>query len=668
MKSHILASFRLFKDVDLYNCSFDTCKKLEAAFVDLARTISEVEEENLDMSADTEIDIFELLSSLVKLCTFNEWYSEKNTLTSNVFPCLLCYHFISPLLSKMIRPKIKDGFFQRVLYEMCQSIEASDVKIGILSYHTYLRLNHREISVLKSPFAYTLVPSLQICKDLLGNLLEVVEGDAKSELDNVSLFECLQTCISSSSVRSTRELMSMMIKNDEGLLGKLDNLISKSQANRTTELNRRCIELLLDRTISTLISNGIDLDDNSESILSKRWKNNKSKDYRSLSRFSSQNPESILNSLVFIMECVEHGPNLEVLNSKSLLLYYFLSMRNLNSQVSKQKLEVYSQFNRTRCTISLTHLLINVIFNICTEVVESKKKLFEFPSEIKRYFEIFKLPPMAKTNYLVEALEESLETKMSNRNQNLRHISDTLLLAWNMLIEIFPQEFYTLPRLADNKSIAIKILNNSLDLFLSITFSSSYLILNDSINSGNDTFKLIGAVVLKRALSTFFNLSINPYRSEAEAEMTLRAICLINFADKLCNTSLEFIPIVEKVLSLLDLTETFDSDLSKSKLLKFVSQYDHCFHSVKSFLSGGESTAPTSTSSAEASASISADISSTKVPMKEFMLYYEDEKLEALSGDFNNQSLGSSSSSSQYAANHQAKRNELFSANRNSFH
>ncbi|CAH2352467.1 hypothetical protein CLIB1423_07S00188 [[Candida] railenensis] len=668
MKSHIFAPFCMYKDVDLYNCSFDTCKNLEAAFADLAKKISEVKEKNLDTSADAEIDIFELLSSLVRSCTFNEWYDEKDALTSNVLPCLLCYHFISPSLFKRIRPKIKDGSFQRVLYEMCQSMEASDVKIGILSYYTYLDLNHHELLVLKSPFAYSLIPSLQICKDLLGNLLEVIENDTNSELDNVSLFECLQTCISSSSVRTTRELMSIMIKNDEELLGKLDGLLSRPQVSRMTELNGRCIELLLDRTILTLISNGIDLAKDGESILGKRWKANKGKDCRSFNRFSPQNPESVQNSLVFIMECVEHGPSLEIMNSKSLSLYYFLSMRNLNSELNKQKLEVYNQFNRTRCTISLNHLLINTIFNICTEVIESKKKPFEFPSVMKRHFDIFMLPPMAKANYLVETSEESLEIKMSNRNQNLRHISDTLLLTWNMLIEVFPEEFYTLPGLADSKSTAIKILNNTLDLFLSIIFSSSYLILNDSINIGSDAFKLIGTVILKRALSTFFNLSMSFYHSEAQAEMTLKAICLINYADKLCNASLEYIPVVEKVLSLVDLVEIFDSDLSKAKLLKFVTQYDHSYRSVKVFLSGGELIEPTSTSSTDTYTSISSDTASTKVPIKDFMIYYEDEKLEALSGDFNNQSLGSSSSSSHYAANHQAKRNELFSANRNSLH
>lgn len=583
----LLRTAKGFQDADLYHAPTQTLNEVDKCLCEIATELVNYKRSAGDTVNElmSSVDLFTLITSLVQLYSYNEMIQERNKVLSLMLPLLLVSFLCKPELFIFIASRVRSGEFQNNLYGLCLCLDVSLSKLGILLFANLPDCCKADRAIT-STMLFTVIPNLKICNDCVGSLANAL---AHQPLDNDLIYAALLDTLSLSS-QSTRELLALLLVNDpEGLLNKLEEVSNNPEI---THLNANCISKVYEVVLKQLIFNGVEL----PNILKLKLTN------RSFLKFSCTEADSVTSSLSFIMESVEN--NLDILDSISLLSYYFLSMKRLRLA---EKSELYKAFNLTHCKISLTSLILYSIYRISSLIINRFLKL-KIPDNISEQFKHFSLPPIAKSNYLFDNLMDTdcfnIDLKLANISELLNCCIKGLILSLDMMSDNLDSEFRALNYIEDQTigyKLRQKLLNRIFAGIFNLTFALFGLFVVDrprNTTPGHERAPSSTGITASEISAPGYNAASPPTNVDNIAIYIFKLIIkkifqnlftpellsnsnsnlnfsgFVVFAEELCESDLNFIEITDSLLLLVDSKNFLDESISGAMLTRLLNRFD----------------------------------------------------------------------------------------------
>jgi hypothetical protein len=560
--SHFAQTLESIKDVDLYNCRSEKLQELQSYFHDLAQKCRIIGHSQ-ELAAEITVDTFALMNQLMKLYTFNNMISEKNDLICNVLPLVLMNYIVNHNSFKRFASQLDATELQSCVYESCQVLDASQAKVGVLSFNLLLQLGVMDSLVLKFfglSMMYGVVPNLKFCNHLADTLTNSLRGDLT---DNEILFKILKDCVSINS-RSTRELLSIILRNNAKLISMLD--AAKSMPH-ITSVNKSCISRLLQLTAVSVVSSGMELQvERRQGLCKSDPILHSALDLPSLDGFWTFNPRSLTQSLKLLMDLLEHGDNLIVLESKKQLLFYVFATKRICLESKNNQSSLYWQFNRFNCKISLVTLILSSIYLNSLQVAKHYwSKLF--PDFVSSSFDIFRSPPLAKPNYLYD---DAIETTQDPHIMTLCLQGQISL--WVVVRSHIAKELRTC---LDIKSdLDFKLISRFLDLMFAGLFVSAYVFTSDLDGNATSPYESLALNLLKRCLQEVLATEMSFTGSKLHKDDNLVLVKFVTYLTELCEADLQFVQVIEKLFQLIDWLLYIGGTIARELLTDFLLKFD----------------------------------------------------------------------------------------------
>lgn len=560
--SHFTQTFESYKDVDLYNCRSEKLQQLHRYFQDLARKCRTMGHSQ-ELAAEISVDTFALMIQLIKLYNFNNMLSDKSDLVCNVLPLVLMSSVVNHNSFKRFASQLDATELQSILYEACQLMDASQAKVGVLSFNSLLDIGVMDSLALKyfgSAMMYGVVPNLKLCNHLADTLANTLRGNLT---DNEVLFKTLKDC-TSINPRSTRELLAIILRNNTKLVSMLD--AAKSMPH-ITNVNKSCISRLLELTALCVVSSGMELHVERRQGLCKSDPILLSAlDLPSIDAFWTFNAGSLIQSLKLVMDFLEHGDDLNMLESKKQLLYYVFATRRICLESNNDRSSLYRLFNRLNCKVSLVTLVLSSIYLNSLQVTKHySNKLF--PDFVSSSFDVFKSPPLAKPNYLIDDSSETTQDP---------HIITLCLQGqislWVVVNKLIALELRTC--LEIKSDLDLKIISRFLDSMFAGLFVSAYIFASELDGNATSLYGSLGLNLLKKCLQEVFAIEISFSGSKLHKDDNLMVVRFINYLIELCEADLHFVQVIEKLSQLIDWLLFIGGTIARELLTEFLSKFD----------------------------------------------------------------------------------------------
>lgn len=247
-----------------------------------------------------------------------------------------------------------------------------------------------------------------------------------------------------------------------------------------------------------------------------------------ISRYTQNNLD---NCFRFVLELLDQGANLNYMELKSITDSLVLSLFAISK---KPLLSLYTNFNSVKSKTSLIsmHLYLNYLVSVNLLSFHSFSNL---PVCIVRNFDFFKLPPLPKLKWLLENRLEHREDFEVLDYDNHENLFIALHLGLKQVLLIMQLEFQLFENTNQytTENINQKLITNLINLVLSSIFSTLTLIqLRDEESVRVKVIKLDCYRVLHRLLNL-----------ELKFEKCLVWVCLVNFANDVCYSQVQYLPI-----------------------------------------------------------------------------------------------------------------------------
>ena len=444
------------------------------------------------------------------------------------------------------------------------------------SYNLFAAICSKFSPKQRSPpgFVYWLATSRNTCEEFQPDqittealLLAVNEMFAKAResadvldalLDKQSLSEQEDATLSNSCINTVEslghggvsELLAMYISLVPNFLVKLNLKITSTA---TSSINKKCYLKIVSLVTTNIFPLYPLIFESNSAVFSKFVVN------KHLFKFLPSTEGYLVNSHELIIELLDHGVNISYLEENDILSYLLLSLMNLENLKHKKQI-LFSSFNHLSPKTSLATSILYLNF-LCSINLASYFEELTFPEVVYSQFESFALPPLPKSNYLVEEFrntdEFELDFSLFKPMENFNHLVACLCSCLNIISFIIEDEIRSIEYA--NKTSSLPLNEKMVFKFVEFLFCSLLISLSLIHN-----FDLKGCnEIVKQQVVDILDTLLNVKLDCLESSMVW--VSLINFANDVCYADLTFVSVFQGLFK--DLSEK-NTEISEHPLVR----------------------------------------------------------------------------------------------------